>query len=138
MQELMKLPSKLTLCGSGLRRNITLTKLLAVFAVMLSIGCAPVTGRARLYYNLDTAVNAIGILQDAAIGANSEGLISTDRTRIIVTFCNSSLKTIKASPTGWKNTVLAALDELNKNLTPEEHARFKSSLTLIEVALRSL
>ena len=112
-------------------------KYLFLALAALTLSCGPkLPANVQLVYNTDTLVNTIGILQDAAIGANNQKVLSDNDTRVIVTFCNSSLKTIKAAQNGWKAAVTTALTQLQTNVPST--SQFQSIISLIQVTLRSI
>ncbi len=62
------------------------------------------------------AVNTLGLLQDAAIGANAQSLLNDGETKKIVEFVKSSVTVIKTSLDGWRATVREALMQLRLQL----------------------
>ena len=95
--------------------------LVALFVI--SCGTPPpslVTAQGQQAYKANQLVNELGILQDAAIGANSQKLLSDAHTRLIVVFVKSSVTTIAATPSGWKTTVQTGLAQLKADLGTDE------------------
>lgn len=85
-----------------------------ILILFLFVSCAPKnihTPLGRALYTADQVIGSLGIFQDAAIGAHSQGTLSESTTRIIVNFVKSSVTVISASPEGWRPTVSVALDE---------------------------
>lgn len=109
---------------------------LIVFGFTVSTGCGPkIPPELRPLYNLDSLVSSIGLLQDAVIGAESNKVITTNDARVIVTFCNNSLKTIKdGTQFGWKVSIINELDRIKPNL----NNRFNTLITVIESILKEL
>lgn len=111
--------------------------LYSILVVSLLVGCGPkLPPNLQKIQNKDNLVNALGILQDAVIGAESQKKLSTDDTRIIVTFTNTALKTIRDAGLGFKNDLIKQLDELKKNSTLV--GKYSSSIDLIESLIRLL
>ncbi len=63
------------------------------------------TPQAQVAYSADQIVLRINELQNAAIAANSNGGLSRDTTRLIVTFCVNADRTAKDAPLGWEKTL---------------------------------
>ncbi len=66
------------------------------------------------------AVKALDVIRDTAIDAEAAKLTPTATARTVVTWHKSVLLVIKESPGGWRPTVLAGLDELEKKLSPAD------------------
>jgi len=113
-----------------------IVSLLFGFVVTSSSNCSSSIKNApielRALYTKDALINAIGILQDAAIGAEAQHVIHVDQARPIVEFCNSSLKVIRDSEDGWKSTVNTGLNQLQINV---DTSRFNSLIQVIRTIL---
>lgn len=97
--------------------------------VALSMSCAlPAQWNGRSTAQLTTpgimalhsleVVKVLDVARDFAIDAEAGKILSTDDARRVVMAHRSALLIIHEAPGGWKNTVLKALDELQKNLSP--------------------
>lgn len=82
-------------------------------------------------------VRTLDVVRDIAISANEQAppLISTGNTRKIVTWHLAALKTIGAVPGGWKPTVLAGLDQLEKAVPPAEWAHVEIYVRLLRTVI---
>jgi hypothetical protein len=97
---------------------------------------------AQQQFNNTRVVKALDLIRDTAIDANAQvpPLMSTNATRIVVTFHRSALVTINASTSGWKATVLQSLDELvkDKALLPTEVQRITPYVALAKTLIGAL
>jgi hypothetical protein len=116
--------------------------LFIVLTFGLVIGCTPPTSVTtpvgKTAYTADQLVNSLGIFQDAAIGANSQKILSDNSTRLIVTYVKSAVTVIKASPNGWQATVAAGLAQLQKDLPAADLAKYQVYINLINSIIVSL
>ncbi len=90
-------------------------KRLLLIALLLSplpvASCAPKTANVNLSpagqiaYTADQIVLRVNELQQAAITANSKGILDTGTTRLIVNWSINADMTLKVLPQGWKVTV---------------------------------
>src|SRR5580765_4795076 len=117
-------------------------KYLFVLALTLVVGCgAPssvVTPAGQHAYKADQVVNYLGVFQDAAIGANNQNILSTNDTRLIVTFVKSAVTTIGQTPNGWQATVMTALNQLRNTLPKEVVDKYKVYLDLLSTMIASV
>jgi len=97
-----------------------------------------VTPAGQIAYKADQLVNELGILQDAAIGANSEKILSDSSTRLIVTFVKSSVTTIAQTPNGWKTTVTTGLAQLQKDLPPADAQKYSVYFALLNTIIAGI
>lgn len=65
-------------------------------------------------------VKVLDVVRDTAVDGEAAKLIPTATAKSVVTWHKAALDTIKATPNGWKSTVLAGLDALAKGLTDAE------------------
>lgn len=65
-------------------------------------------------------VKLLDVIRDTAVDAESNKLIETPTMLKIVKAHKAMLVTIRESPNGWKASVVTALGELKKDLTPSE------------------
>lgn len=92
------------------------------------LACTPpppnLTPEATLAFKATRVVKALDILRDTAVDANAQTppLLSEVTTRKVVTYHQSALKVIEATPSGWKPIVQAGLTEVESNLPPPERA----------------
>lgn len=79
----------------------------------------------------------LDVLNDAAVSMNAQTpkLLSDAATSKVVSIHQSLVQVIGASPTGWKATVQAALDELPKDLTPADYQKVAPYVVVAEAAL---
>jgi len=82
-------------------------------------------------------VRTLDIVRDVATDAHAQvpPLISTDNTRRIVTWHSAALRTIGAAPGGWKPTVLAGLDQLEKVVPPAEWVHVEVYVRLLRTII---
>jgi hypothetical protein len=86
-------------------------------------------------FNARRVVKSLDLIRDVAIDAEANKVLSTDTTRRVVVFHRSSLETIRAVQNGWKTTVLAALDEVPKNLSDKERMVLAPYLALTKTLI---
>lgn len=117
-------------------------KLPVVLALALATSwCAPpppqLSPEAVTAFHATRVVRTIDIVMDLAIDAHAQKppLISTDNTRKIVTWCEAALKTIAASPGGWKPSVLSGLDQLEQTIPPAEWAHIEIYVKLLRTVI---
>ncbi len=65
-------------------------------------------------------VKVLDVIRDTAVDAEAAKLMPTATAKVVVTWHKAALDTIKATPNGWKATVLAGLDALEKGLSTSE------------------
>ncbi len=75
--------------------------------------CAPrpatiVTAPGKAAFAADQIVLRVNELQQAAIDANSRGILDLGTTRIIVNWSINADVVLKTVPAGWKETILAS------------------------------
>lgn len=119
--------------------------LLLLVALTLSIGCsdgcakAPpnLTPEASAAFRGLQVVKALDVLREVAIEANKQTppLLSEDVTRKVVTYHQSAVKVIQASPGGWVPAVQTGLDELLKDLPQKEKALLTPYVTLLKTVI---
>lgn len=85
------------------------------------------------------AVKYLDIIRDLGIAAEAAKKIPTATAERIVRWHRAAIQTIDQTPNGWKPSVLTGLDQLQRSLTPEEHAIFDpyilSARTLIQAVI---
>jgi hypothetical protein len=117
-------------------------KYLFIVILALTVGCgAPTsvqTPAGKAAYTADQLIVSLGIFQDAAIGANSQKILSDPSTRLIVTFVKSAVTTVQAAPLGWKATVTTGLDSLASSLPPSDAQKYSSYIGLLRTMIASL
>lgn len=112
---------------------------------LLGIGCASappnLSPLAQTAFRNTQVVKSLDLIRDIAIDANAQKpapLISTDTTRKVVQFHQSALKVIDATSTGWRDVVLASLNEVYNNLPPGEKQLLGPYFTLAITTLKGL
>ena len=119
-------------------------KRFALVLAVLAFGCASappnLTPQAHTAFHNTQVIKALDLIRDIAIDANAQQpeLLSTDTTRMIVQYHKASLVIIKATDTGWKTAIIAATEEVLKNLPPNEKALLTPYVTLALVTLKGL
>jgi hypothetical protein len=86
-------------------------------------------------FNARRVVKSLDLIRDVAVDAEANKVLSTDTTRRVVVFHRSSLETIRAVPNGWKSTVLAAIEEVPKNLPDKERMVLAPYLALTKTLI---
>lgn len=113
-------------------------RLLLLAAVSLTLACATVppnlSPQATAAFKGTQVVKALDILRDTAIDANAQTppLLSTEVTRQVVSYHQSTVKIIQAAPSGWAPVAQTGLDELVKNLAPPDKALLAPYIALIK------
>ena len=126
-------------------RQAVYTHLVVCTAILWALalpGCAPknqpqLSPQGVAAYQATQAVKALDILRDAAIGAEAQDpkLLSTEATRKVVLFHRAAVQVIGTTPEGWRPTVTAALDQLQRDLLPPEWERLEPYLVLIRALI---
>lgn len=117
-----------------------------VIAVLLVglVGCAKVppdlTPEATTAFKATQVVKALDLLRDTAITANAQQppVLDEDTTRKVVTYHQSAVKIIQASPSGWVPAVNQGLDEVVNNLKPGDRALLQPYATLIKTVIQEI
>ena len=110
-------------------------KILLVIALVSTVGCAiPTSIGGRSTAQLTTpgiqamhtveVVKALDLVRDIAIDGEVAKIIPTATARIVVQAHKSMIDVIRATPDGWKASVLAALGQLSKNIPANDVAQF--------------
>ena len=125
-------------------------RLLALVLLVSVSGCAvPASIGGRSTAQLTTpgivalhgleVVKALDVLRDLAIDGEAAKIIATSDARQIVTVYRSVLLSLKELPGGWKVTVLTALTQLARDLSPSARAQagpyIDSAVLLIKAVL---
>lgn len=119
-----------------MKRNIKFSTIL--IAIALSIACAStqnLTKSGKNTYYADEVVRDLGLLQSTFIKANDAGKVSEDDTRLVVTSVKATVGTLKTVPDGWKVTVSAAVDNLEKALSENGKSWGREYFTTIRTVL---
>lgn len=107
----------------------------------LAIGCggvpAPLGPQASVAWRNTRVIKALDLVRDVAVDANAQvpPLVSTEVTRKIVTWHRASLQLIQVSDTGWRPTVAASLEELQKQLPADDRVRLAPYLALAKTLI---
>lgn len=85
-------------------------------------------------------IKALDVVRDTAsdLNATQPPILSNKVTLQIVNFHESAVKVILAAPTGWKNTVVAALGQLQSDLSPADYARIAPYVALVQTLIASV
>lgn len=85
-------------------------------------------------------IKALDVVRDTAVDLNAAQppILSSKVTLQIVNFHESAVKVILAAPTGWKNTVVAALGQLQSDLSPADYARIAPYVALVQTLIASV
>lgn len=115
----------------------------ALLVILLAASaCAPpptiVTPQGQTAYRADQIVVRVNELEKAAIAANAQGQLSTDTTRLIVTFCVDADKTLAATPTGWQATVRTGWATLKVSLPPITNPAIVAALGVVDALIGGL
>ena len=117
-------------------------RLILVLVLATLPACAPpptvVTQAGKTAFTADQIVVRVNELENAAIQANSTGGLPVATTRIIVEFCVSADKTLKATPAGWQATVATAWKQAKAKIPPQTNAAVQSAISAVDVVLASL
>lgn len=78
-------------------------------------------------------IKALDVVDDTAkdLYAQTPHALSYDTTLKIVNFHESAVKVIKAAPSGWKQTVTAAIGQLQSDLSTMDWQRIKPYVDLV-------
>lgn len=90
------------------------------------------TGHAA--YDSMKVLKALDAVRDIAVAAEKEKFISSADALKVIEYHRQVVKLMDVTPTGWKATALAGLDQLQKDLTPPEWKQVEP----FAIALRSL
>jgi hypothetical protein len=117
-------------------------KRLLIVAFVFTVACAgtpppTLTPIATAQFNATQIIKDIDVVRDFAIVANAQvpPVLSTAGTRIIVSFHESAVAIISASPSGWKATVTAALGQLKSNLSAADWAIVSPYVALLQTVI---
>ena len=117
-------------------------KRLLIVAFVFTGACAgtpppALTPIATAQFSATQVIKDIDVVRDFAIAANAQTppLITTAGTRIIVSFHESVVAIINASPAGWKATVIAALGQLKSNLSATDWAIVSPYVALLQTVI---
>ncbi len=83
-------------------------------------------------------VKVLDVIRDTAVDAEAVKLMPTATAKAVVTWHNAALETIKATPNGWKATVLAGLDALLKGLAPAERQILAPYIAAAEMTIKAV
>lgn len=126
-------------------------KLLLIAAALAAASCAlPASYAGRSTAQLTTpgivALHSVGVVKvldvvrDVAIDGEATKVITADDAKKIVEAHKAILQDIKAAPTGWKQTVLAAIYNLRGQLSASALAivgpYIESSLAIIKAVIQ--
>ena len=110
----------------------------------LTAGCAKappnITPQATQAFHKTNVLKGLDLARDFAIDAEATDpkVLSTATTRKIVTYHQSSVRIMQASDAGWREAVMAALDELLNSLSPAERQKFGPYAGLIKSLIQEI
>jgi hypothetical protein len=76
-------------------------------------------------------ITVLGLFQDAAIGANTQKLLSDAETKQIVTFVKNSVSTIQLVLNDWRAAVQGALAQLKLSLSAATLNKYQLYINLL-------
>ena len=126
----------------SVRRLLPLLGILGLLAMELGCAKAPpnITPQATQAFHKTNVLNGLDLARDFAIDAEATDpkVLSTATTRKIVTYHQSSVRIMQASDAGWREAVMAALDELLGQLSPAERQKFGPYAGLIKSLVQEI
>jgi len=95
------------------------------------------TPEASIAFKATQAVHALDLLRDTATTANAQTppLLTTEVTRKVVLYHQSTVKVIQSSPGGWKVIAETGLDEVTKNLSSADRQTLEPYIALVRAIL---
>jgi hypothetical protein len=115
--------------------------LAVVAALIFSVGCTPpppeLSPQAKLAYRNTQVLKTLDLLRDTAIAANEQTppLVTTDATRKVVNYHKTVVTTMNALQGGWQTTALTGLDELQRNLPPDDARQLAPYIALVRIII---
>lgn len=122
-------------------------KMIVPLLLVLALGAVPSTGCAKAPPTLSPAGaaafnalrvgHALDLVRDTANDAahQTPPLLTRASLLKVVAWHESAVKTIVAVPGGWKPTVLAGLDQLKADLSPDEWQRLALYVSLAKTVI---
>lgn len=86
------------------------------------------------------AVAVLDVLRDTAVSMNAQTppLLSNQATAEVVKIHQSVVAAIEAAPTGWKNTVLTTLAQLQTDLSAVDYAKISPYVIVAIAAISAI
>lgn len=115
-----------------------------LLAVVLTAACAHappnLSPPATVAWHGTRVITAMDVVRDIAVAANhtTPPALSTDTTRVIVTWHRTALVVVHQSPQGWTTTVATSLTEALRNLPPAEQRTLQPYVTLVMTVLQEV
>jgi hypothetical protein len=99
-----------------------------------------ITPAAQAAVSATQVIKALDVVRDTAVDLNAATppILSNKVLLQIVTFHESAVKVILAAPSGWKATVLAALGQLQTDLSPADYQRIVPYVALVQTLIASV
>lgn len=113
-----------------------------LFALVVAPACAhkpPTLGpAASAAWTQHEVQKDLDVVRDIAVDANTQGLLSLKATREVVKWHRTAITLVHDAPSGWKDTVLKGLDELQVNLDPADYRRISQYVALAKTVLQEV
>jgi hypothetical protein len=111
-----------------------------MLALVAFVACAPktapnLTPMGLHAYTADQVAVRVGEVQNAAIAAEASGGLPTATTRVIVQFAVGAAPVLKAAPTGWPGTVLAAWTSAKMQIGPVTNPIVSAAMGALDVVI---
>jgi hypothetical protein len=126
--------------------RVSRRSLVVLVACVLSLAasCPPagMDPAAQRAYWADQVLDRVGNLQDAAIAANvtlgddGQQLLADGPAVQIVRFTTGAIKALDDVPGGWPETILAGVEALRDDLSPEAFSIIDTALAALEALVR--
>jgi len=124
------------------KRIVTVVFVLALF---MCAGCGSnpnpqtdptrnLSAQGKAAYQTTKVVKALDVLRDVAAEAEKQNpkLISASSALKVVAYHKQVVSTMDAVPNGWKAVALTGLDQLQKDLTPQEWTQIEPFVNLLK------
>lgn len=125
-----------------LRKTLLVVALIASTACASTINQAPPTAspQASLAFKNTQVLKVLDLIRDVAIDANAQTppLVSTETTRALVQYHETTIKMMNASVSGWPATALQGIQEIIKRLPASESGTLGGYLNLGVATLKGL
>ncbi len=113
-------------------------KRLILIALLLSVPACAGNAQPQLTAQGQAAVTATEVIKGLdVIRDTAQSVLSVSSARTVTIFHESAVKVIAAAPGGWKPTVLAAFDQLQKDLPAADWTRISPYITLAKTLIAS-
>lgn len=114
-------------------------KRLIFVLLLLSVPACAGNSQPQLTAQGQAAVTAAEVVKGLdVIRDTAQAVLSPSSARIVTLFHESAVQVIAAVPSGWKPTVLAAFDQLQKDLPASDWTRISPYITLAKTLIASV